>query len=173
MLATTCGRTSYQVTTEDSPVPFEKESFHERYQNCLGHLHLARRRAELQSKKGFDWIIFRLVYMMFFLWGFRSVWYNPIDVAISERFMLEILGGHTNRRFMRSTKGYIDLAGPQAKPGDYIALFAGAAIPIMIWPRGKSPDSTSMWEIVGDVYVHGVMFGEAFNVEKCETTWIV
>ncbi|KAM6529764.1 hypothetical protein FALCPG4_007892 [Fusarium falciforme] len=44
MLATTCGRASYQVTTEDSPVLFEKESFHERYQNCLAHLHLARRR---------------------------------------------------------------------------------------------------------------------------------
>ncbi|KAJ3460680.1 hypothetical protein MRS44_011547 [Fusarium solani] len=173
MLATTCGRASYRVTTEDSPVLFEKESFHERYQKFLGQLHVARCMAELQSKNGVDWIICKLVYWIVFLWENRSVWYDPRHEALSERFGLGILGRNTNRRFMRSTKGYIGLAGPQAKPGDYIALFAGGAVPIMIRPKGKSPDSTSLWEIVGDVYVHGVMFGEAFNVEKCEMMWIV
>lgn len=57
MLATTCGRASYQVTTGDSPVLFEKESFHERYRYFLGELDVARRMAELQSKHGVDWII--------------------------------------------------------------------------------------------------------------------
>lgn len=131
--------------------------------------------AELESKNGVDWIISKLVYWIVILWEYRSAWYSTKyeTGTIFEGFGLGILRGHTNRRFMRSTKGYIGLAGSQAKPGDCIALFAGGAVPIMIRPKGKSPDSTSLWEIVGDVYVHGVMFGEAFNAEKCETMWIV
>ncbi|KAM5361669.1 hypothetical protein ACJZ2D_012946 [Fusarium nematophilum] len=173
VLAARYGRPSYEVTEDDvarrSSTPVAAKSFRERYQIVVRTLRVAIFREKLASKLAPDSIMFTLVYNMACIMAIRSLW--PGDEG-SGRFAAGILGGNTNRRFVRSRRGYIGLAGPQTKPGDQIALFAGGAVPIVIREKGQ-PSGSTLWEIVGDAYIHGVMFGEAFDQRSCQTMWIV
>ena len=67
------------------------------------------------------------------------------------------------RRMMRTRKGYIGLAPGLANKGDRVALFKGSSVPLVIRQKGMD------WELIGDCYVHGIMRGEAFREEECET----
>jgi hypothetical protein len=71
------------------------------------------------------------------------------------------------RRIFRTKKGYIGLASEFAQEGDRIGLFKGGAVPLVARPNGKR------WNLIGDCYVHGIMNGEAFKEEDCETVWFV
>ena len=64
---------------------------------------------------------------------------------------------------MRTHNGYIGLAPHLAQNGDVIALAKGARTPLVLRSR---PNGN--WELVGDIYVHGIMQGEAFEEDKCE-----
>lgn len=46
-----------------------------------------------------------------------------------------------------------------------IGLFGGK-VPLVVRSQGEN------WELVCESYVHGVMQGEAFEPEKCKTTWL-
>jgi hypothetical protein len=68
-----------------------------------------------------------------------------------------------NRKIMRTRNEYIGLAPHAAQKGDIIALAKGARVPLVLRPK---PNGN--WELVGDIYVHGIMLGEAFEEHKCE-----
>jgi hypothetical protein len=72
----------------------------------------------------------------------------------------------TNRRLIRTQNGYIGLAPQLVHQGDSIALMKGAKTPFILRPSGRS------WEIVGECYIYGIMYGEAFNEENSEVLWI-
>ena len=97
--------------------------------------------------------------------AFRD-WESNLDVCFAFKYRLDrcVLG----RRFIRTKKGYFGLAA-QAKPGDDIALVAGGTVPLVI----RQATNSSNWELVGDGYVHGVMFGKAFHQDRCEDMWFV
>lgn len=80
-------------------------------------------------------------------------------LALAERAAL--------RRLARTEKGYLGLVPPIAQPGDAIALLKGARVPIIL--RQKE----TAWELIGDSYIHGVMFGEAFEEELCHNITLI
>ena len=75
-------------------------------------------------------------------------------------------GDITTRRMIRTAAGLLGPVPRETRDGDKIVLIAGATIPFVLRPKGIR------WRLVGDSYVHGVMFGEAWNEAKLETLWI-
>jgi hypothetical protein len=68
-----------------------------------------------------------------------------------------------NRRIVRTTQNYIGIASAQVQVGDYIALFNGGKMPFVIREA-----QSGAWQIISDVYVHGIMNGEEFDSTRCE-----
>lgn len=62
-----------------------------------------------------------------------------------------------NRRLVRTVRGYLCLVPLAAKVGDRIMIISGCATPLVLRRRGPSD---SCFQVVGDAYVHGAMFGE-------------
>jgi hypothetical protein len=67
---------------------------------------------------------------------------------------------------MRTRKGYMGTVPSQAELGDKVGLFKGGKVPLIIRPKDDC------WELVGDSYIHGMMFGELFNENNCQTIWL-
>ncbi|KAF4441760.1 Heterokaryon incompatibility 6 OR allele [Fusarium acutatum] len=61
------------------------------------------------------------------------------------------------RRIARTIRGYLCLVPLQAKTGDEIMIVAGCAAPLVL---RRSVSSESLFQLVGDAYAHGAMFGE-------------
>ncbi|CBX96676.1 hypothetical protein LEMA_P109410.1 [Plenodomus lingam JN3] len=68
----------------------------------------------------------------------------------------------SNRRLVRSARGYLGLVPAQARVGDGIALVAGAGAPLVVRAVGAG-----RWELLGEGYVHGVMDGECWDAGRC------
>lgn len=92
--------------------------------------------------------------------------------SVSAGFRYRIFEAANHRRFVRTETGFIGLAAPTARPGDCVTLFAGGAVPILLRDVDGASGNGKLWEIVGDAYIHGAMFGEAFREDKCKTIWI-
>ena len=71
------------------------------------------------------------------------------------------------RRLARTEKGFIALVPELSQPGDCVALLRGGKLPLMVRARG------SQWEMIGCAYVHGIMFGEAWDESACEDMEVV
>ncbi|KAF5571302.1 heterokaryon incompatibility (het-6OR allele) [Fusarium phyllophilum] len=67
------------------------------------------------------------------------------------------------RRIARTIRGYLCLVPLQAKTGDKIMILAGCAAPLVL---RRSGPSESLFQLVGDAYVHGAMFGEHVTGES-------
>ena len=79
----------------------------------------------------------------------------------------EKMGCATNRRLVRTKKGYLGLAGDVVRVGDLVVLCEGGKLPLVVRKAGQ------MQKLVGDCYIHGIMYGEAFEETKCQRMWIV
>ncbi|MCJ1250485.1 hypothetical protein MMC30_007713 [Trapelia coarctata] len=79
----------------------------------------------------------------------------------------EMMGCFANRRLIKTSKGYIGLAYDAVRVGDSIAVCQGGRLPLVVRREWKR------WRLMGDCYVHGIMLGEVFAEEKCETMWFV
>lgn len=60
-----------------------------------------------------------------------------------------------NRQLLHSKKGYIGLGPCQTQVGDAICILSGGQFPLILRQESQ------VWEVVGEVYLHGVMDGEA------------
>jgi hypothetical protein len=67
-----------------------------------------------------------------------------------------------NRRFFRTVEGRFGWAPDQAKVGDQVCILNGAAVPFVVRPI----DLDNCFELIGDGYLHGVMNGEAMDLEE-------
>ena len=65
------------------------------------------------------------------------------------------------RRLCRKTNAFLALVPAAPKQGEVFALHADGSISYVV----RSCDTT--WELVGDVYVHGMLHGEPWDAEKC------
>lgn len=75
-----------------------------------------------------------------------------------------------DRRFFAIDKTYFGLAPWTAKVGDVVMLVAGAYVPFVF----RKANGTDRWRLVGEVYCHGVMFGEgAPGNQQFETITII
>lgn len=93
--------------------------------------------------------------------------------AMSQMFQLRLAKSITGRRFIRTQSGYIGLSVIDAELGDHIALFAGGAVPLVVRETGETGLENKEWKLVGEAYVHGIMFGEGFEEDKCQSMWLV
>lgn len=74
---------------------------------------------------------------------------------------------HLNRRMFRTENEYIGLGPRDMKVGDRIALFSGGSLPLVMREQGTK------LVLIGDCYVHGIMYGERYREDQCELMWIV
>jgi hypothetical protein len=65
-------------------------------------------------------------------------------------------------RFFVTKKGYVGFAPHDAAIGDEICVFYGAAVPFVL---RKSWRSGSAYKLIGECYIHGIMYGEALSFE--------
>ena len=59
--------------------------------------------------------------------------------------------------FFRTSKGYMGLAPEAAKVGDVVCIFLGSSAPKTLREKGNN-----QYEVVGDAYLCGMLYGEAF-----------
>jgi len=61
------------------------------------------------------------------------------------------------------------MAPPSTQPGDLIFLVFGRKGPCVLRPR-KTGDGYDRYQLVGELYVHGIMDGEALDSAPKEET---
>jgi len=83
--------------------------------------------------------------------------------------MFEIQGRYSlQRRLAWTEKGYLGLVANRTEVGDAVWLCKGSSVPLVLRREGEKG-----WKVVGDAYVHGIMKGEAWREEECESVFIV
>jgi len=87
----------------------------------------------------------------------------PITEILSFRSKMTVA---TQRRMIRTKDGLVGLVPELARKGDFVCLFKGGMVPLVMRKVG------SRWTLIGDSYVHGIMHGDAFEETKCKTMWI-
>lgn len=79
------------------------------------------------------------------------------------------------RRFFATRGGRIGLGPVDMKVGDTVAVVFYCPTPYLLRRRGV--EAEGRWELVGEAYVHGMMYGEALSLlpegRVQETSWIV
>ncbi|KAH7239838.1 heterokaryon incompatibility protein-domain-containing protein [Fusarium solani] len=65
-----------------------------------------------------------------------------------------------DQRMARTKGGYLALVPETCRVGDEIALLKGGKTPYVVRRDGEH------WKLLGDCYVHGIMFGEAWDERK-------
>ena len=82
-------------------------------------------------------------------------------------FQMQTLAACSGHRFAVTQNGYIGLVPHCARVGDQIALILGAPIPFILRDSGKSEGGPErrLLQLVGDAYIHGMMYGEAMDLE--------
>jgi Heterokaryon incompatibility protein (HET) len=69
------------------------------------------------------------------------------------------------RKMVRTRKGYIGLASLFVSLGDKVGLFQGSKVPLIVQRKGP------YWQLLGESYICGMMNGECFVEDKCDTMW--
>jgi hypothetical protein len=83
------------------------------------------------------------------------------------------------RRLARTKGGRLVLVPRETRVGDKVALVKGADMPLIIRPCGEDGGGADgngsgvQWTLVGDSYVHGVMYGEAWDEDRCREIELV
>ena len=88
------------------------------------------------------------------------------------------------RRFIRTERGYIGLAGNGVQVGDRVVLCRGSRVPLVFRlveaeaeaeqaGGSRGAEGTDRYRLVGDAYVHGIMQGEGFDEGSCERMVLV
>ncbi|EPE29820.1 hypothetical protein GLAREA_00980 [Glarea lozoyensis ATCC 20868] len=68
-----------------------------------------------------------------------------------------------------TSKGYIGLAPWNAREGDLVCIFKGGKTPFLL----RLPPAGSVYQLVGETYVHGIMGGEAVAADASDNDWRV
>ncbi|KAG6358202.1 hypothetical protein INS49_014086 [Diaporthe citri] len=80
---------------------------------------------------------------------------DPLFEDVFEKF-------YADRRMFSTKKGYLGTAPWTAVEGDVVMLVAGASVPYVFRPSERTKGG---WELVGEAYCHGFMFGEGTKIE--------
>ncbi|KAL1616937.1 hypothetical protein SLS54_008142 [Diplodia seriata] len=80
------------------------------------------------------------------------------------KFMYNVLGFWTRRRFVTTSSGRYGMAWEDAKVGDAIVILHGLRIPLLL----RETDMAGRYRVVCDASIEGIMFGEARTWEEAE-----
>ncbi|KAK0707169.1 hypothetical protein B0T21DRAFT_416338 [Apiosordaria backusii] len=78
-----------------------------------------------------------------------------------QTFQFQAAAAVPGRGFATTTAGYIGLVPPQAQEGDVVAVLFGAAVPYVL--RKRPQNEGGGFVLVGDAFVHGLMYGGALE----------
>lgn len=68
------------------------------------------------------------------------------------------------RRLFATDRGYIGLGPPEMQKGDHVYILSGGEVPYLLRPvSGPRPRT---FELVGDCYLHGIMYGEEAGTDE-------
>ncbi|CZR62635.1 uncharacterized protein PAC_12532 [Phialocephala subalpina] len=73
-----------------------------------------------------------------------------------------------NGRFSVTRRGYVGFAPNGAMVGDLVCVFGGGAVPFVVRPKKGEIHS-----LVGECYIHGIMYGESLELEGVKHTEFV
>ncbi|KAH8704607.1 heterokaryon incompatibility protein-domain-containing protein [Phaeosphaeriaceae sp. PMI808] len=85
-----------------------------------------------------------------------------VPVTNTLRSYYTMMGDHVERRPFVTVKGFVGLAPRDAKEGDIIVIFPGSKFPYVLRECGDG-----MYVLVGEAFVHGIMYGE-FGIRERE-----
>ncbi len=77
----------------------------------------------------------------------------------SVEFQLGCLHHFSRSGLCLTSKGYICRAPITVATGDVVAVFAGVEVPYLLRPKGQN-----QYQLIGNCYCHGIMYGEALNI---------
>ncbi len=98
--------------------------------------------------------------------------YGNVDSLDVEHIIRTLPAGHLTllstlqvvtscKRLLTTEGGYIGMAPNAARKGDKVCLLLGCRVPVLLRERDQG-----RYELIGDVYVHGIMNGETLNKES-------
>ena len=70
----------------------------------------------------------------------------------------------SGRRLFATDRGHIGLGPPKMQKGDHVYILSGGNVPYVLRPLSGLRPRT--FELVGDCYLHGVMYGEAAGTDE-------
>jgi hypothetical protein len=73
------------------------------------------------------------------------------------------------RRICWTDKEYMGLMPSAARQGSEIWLIRGCRMPLLL----RRIHLGNHFELIGDCYVHGIMYGEAFQQDRCEDVVLI
>jgi hypothetical protein len=79
---------------------------------------------------------------------------------------MALLNLFDDRQFIITNERLAGLAPAVAQPGDYVAVFAGGRTLLILRLVGQDDKSRNRYCVIGDCFVHGVMYGEFFESLK-------
>lgn len=86
---------------------------------------------------------------------------SPEDMKAISRFK-SLAAIATRRCYIGTADGRVGLAPREADVGDLICILYGANTPYLVRPKGSGNPMT----LIGDAYVHGLMYGEALSMPE-------
>lgn len=92
---------------------------------------------------------------------------NFRNSTTKEAFIQHLMRASGRRQFFISTEGFIGLGPPDIEVGDKICVFAGGKMPFIVRDvedeaqGGGTPETGTHFCLLGDAYVHGLMYGQA------------
>jgi Heterokaryon incompatibility protein (HET) len=92
----------------------------------------------------------------------------PVEAKARPHYSLYELLKIGDRRFAWTRSGYWANVPAGAWPGDRVAVLAGGPVPYVLRPR-----SPGYCEVVGDAYIDGIMYGEAWDATRCHSILLV
>jgi hypothetical protein len=84
---------------------------------------------------------------------------NPNKLKMLQELVAAFHSTVANRRFFATQQGFIGLGPPNTHPGDLACILLGGRFPFVLREAGRN------FELIGESYVHGMMKGEAFELE--------
>jgi hypothetical protein len=114
----------------------------------LGHFRLGKgtERAGPEAEKGYDALLSE-----------DENTHEPALKRLADIYFSQMMGASIP---FRTTKGYIGMGPASAEPGDSVVVVLGCEVPFLL----RKEDAAS-YRLVGEAYVHGIMFGELFAQE--------
>lgn len=89
-------------------------------------------------------------------------------LVVSQLRFQSLIGMVVGRRLMWTENDYLGLAPAGAQQGDHVVLLKGGRVPFILRKAGNCS-----YRVIGESYVHGIMYGEAFDSQKCSDITLV
>ena len=82
---------------------------------------------------------------------------------VKERYAAAVASTILGRTFFVTRQGFIGLGPYGMRPGDEISVMLGSDIPFLVRKKGESLNGPE-YELLGECYLHGIMFGEIWKL---------